>query len=159
MEIAADITGWNARVVEFFAYLGRTRHQFDPAIGVDRDEAVIAGLMGARSHTCRGGFADLRYAKTATDCASAFDEFAHTADFRRGAAGSGWYNIPKLGVVLWRLKSFSCDITTPVEHSLCPGQFTFDPTGREIPLFAADVRDAGQSAIIGSRRMSGCCPP
>src|SRR5450759_4550733 len=32
-ELAADITGWNARAVEFFTRLGRTRHQYDPAIG------------------------------------------------------------------------------------------------------------------------------
>src|SRR5579864_5259384 len=31
-EIAADITGWDARIVEFFRRLGRTRHNFDPPI-------------------------------------------------------------------------------------------------------------------------------
>src|SRR5712692_4852701 len=31
-EIAANITGWDARVVEFFRRLGRTRHNLDPAI-------------------------------------------------------------------------------------------------------------------------------
>ena len=32
-ELAADIAGRDARVVEFFRRLGRTRHQFDPPIG------------------------------------------------------------------------------------------------------------------------------
>src|SRR5271157_4884195 len=32
-QIAADITGWDARVVEFFRRLGRTRHDFDAPIG------------------------------------------------------------------------------------------------------------------------------
>lgn len=143
-ELAADITGWNARAVEFFTRLGRTRHGLDPAIGTDRPAAILAGLMGARSLTPRGGTADLRHAQAAADSATAFDEFAHTADLRRGAEGSGWHNIPRLGIFLWRLRSFGCDLTTPVEHALCPGQFTFDPTGREIPLFAADTRDARQ---------------
>src|SRR5271165_1404730 len=31
-EIAANITGWDARVVEFFRRLGRMRHNLDPAI-------------------------------------------------------------------------------------------------------------------------------
>ncbi len=31
-ELAADITGWDARVIEFFRRLGRTRHGLDPAI-------------------------------------------------------------------------------------------------------------------------------
>src|SRR3989441_8716589 len=33
-EIAADITGWDAKIVEFFRRMGRTRHGLDPAIGV-----------------------------------------------------------------------------------------------------------------------------
>ena len=143
-EIAANVTGWNARAVEFFTRLARTRHLFDPEIGVDPDQAVIEGLRGARSLTTRGGFADLRHATAATESATAFDEFYHTADFRRGADRSGWHGIPKLGIFLWRLKSFHCPSTTPVEHPLCPGQFTFDPTGREIPLFADDRRDKEQ---------------
>src|SRR5207344_3122278 len=32
-ELAADIAGRDARAVEFFRRLGRTRHQFDPPIG------------------------------------------------------------------------------------------------------------------------------
>ncbi len=143
-EIAADITGWNARAVEFFTRLARTRHLFDPEIGVDPGQAVIEGLRGARSLTARGGFADLRHATAATESATAFDEFFHTADFRRGADRSGWHGIPKLGIFLWRLKSFDCPPTTPVEHALCPGQFTFDPTGREIALFADDMRNKDQ---------------
>jgi hypothetical protein len=143
-EIANDITNWNARVVEFFRRLARTRHSFDPAIGVDRDLAVIDGLRGALSGTTAGGFADLRRAGAAQKSQTAFDEYFHTADFRRGRGGSGWHNIPKLGVFLWRLKSFPYDDSTPVEDAACPGQFTFDPTGREIPLFASDYRGKEQ---------------
>ena len=32
-EIAANITGWDAKLVEFFRRLGRTRHGLDPPIG------------------------------------------------------------------------------------------------------------------------------
>jgi len=31
--IASDITGWDAKTVEFFRRLGRTRHGLDPPIG------------------------------------------------------------------------------------------------------------------------------
>lgn len=132
-ELAADVTGWHVRVVEFFRRLGRTRHGFDPAFGAD---AVLQGLRGARSLTPAGGFADLRHAGAAQAGATAFDEFAHLADVRRGRDGSGWHAIPRLGVFLWRLGAFGMRATTPVERAGCPGQFTFDPTGREIPLFA-----------------------
>lgn len=140
-ELTVNITNWNARVVEFFRRLGRTRHPFDPALGVDRDSAVIDGLRGALSGTPAGGFADLRHAGAAQKTNTAFDEFFHTADFRRGRAASGWHNIPKLGFFLWRLKSFGHYDSTPVEDAECPDQFTFDPTGREVPLFARDHRD------------------
>src|SRR5579884_3451419 len=36
-EIAHDITGWDARVVEFIRRLGRTRHGLDPQIGRPAD--------------------------------------------------------------------------------------------------------------------------
>jgi hypothetical protein len=64
-EIAADVTGWNARIVEFFRRLARSRHGFDPEIGIDFDQALIAGLRGALSGTPAGGFADLRHAGVA----------------------------------------------------------------------------------------------
>jgi hypothetical protein len=143
-EIAANITNWNARVVEFFRRLARTRHSFDPAIGLDRAQAVIDGLRGTLSGTPAGGFADLRHAGAAQKANTAFDEYFHSVDFRRGRGASGWLNIPKLGVFLWRLKSFPFDDSTPVEDAACPGQFTFDPTGREIPLFARDYRGKEQ---------------
>ena len=252
-EIAADITGWNVRVVEFFRRLSRTRHNLDPAIeipaqtssrstqalaggdgvktvfpftpttapvepgtmqvfvngvqigtddevggisgggltgvvdygtakttltfatapdsgatiaiiyeypvGGDRSVQLAEGLIGALTHTAIGGWADLRnvYGAALVDPEvsatvrlagyphMAFDEFFHTADFRRGVEQVGWYNIPRLGVFLWRLRSFGVGPTTPVESTQCPGQFTFDPTGREIPLFTASVRTFGDT--------------
>ena len=143
-EIAADITGWDARAVEFFRRLARTRHNFDPEIGFDRDQSVIEGLRGTLSATPAGGFADLRHAGAAQKANTAFDEFFHTADFRKGRDGSGWHNIPKLGFFLWRLRTYRYLLVDPVADSVCPKQFTFDPTGREIPLFARSFRDPQQ---------------
>lgn len=155
-EIASDITGWEARVVEFFRRLSRTRHNLDPAIAVPTDFPadnltlqLAQGLTGNWTHTMIGGWADLRNAYGASQAQgpngiaptprppSAFDEYFHTADFRAGAGRSGWYNIPKLGVFLWRLISFGVNQTMPVQNGSC---YTFDPTGRRIPLFAASSR-------------------
>jgi hypothetical protein len=138
-EIAADITGWDARVVEFFRRLGRTRHNFDPAIGLpsetddpagNRKLQQAQGLVGTFTQTSIGGWADLRNVYGASKAHSAFDEFFYTADVRRGKGQVGWHNIPRLGVFLWRLKSFGLDYTTPVAVKGCPGHYTFDPTGR-----------------------------
>ena len=92
-EIATDITGWDARVVEFFRRLGRTRHGFDPEIGLPAETAdpegarklqIAEGLIGKLTKTGIGGWADLRNVYGATKASTAFDEFFHTADFRRG---------------------------------------------------------------------------
>jgi hypothetical protein len=138
-EIATDITGWDARLVEFFRRMGRTRHNFDPEIGLpsetDHPEEQLAlqqaqGLVGALTKTPIGGWADLRNTYGATKAHSAFDEFFSTADLRRGRGQVGWHNIPRLGVFLWRLRSFGLNYTTPVAVKDCPGHYTFDPTGR-----------------------------
>jgi hypothetical protein len=143
-EIASDITGWDAKVVEFFRRLGRTRHGFDPPIGLAfsaRDDVAVLqaaeGLVGARTRSPIGGCADLRNAYGARQAHTAFDEFFHFADMRAGQGKFGWYNIPHLGVFLWRLESFPLRRVTPVPVLGCPGWFTFDPTGRDVPLFAA----------------------
>lgn len=161
-EIAADITGWDARVVEFFRRMGRTRHNFDPAIGLpsETNNAVgnrrlqqAQGLVGDLTQTFIGGWADLRNVYGASKAHSVFDEFFYTADVRRGKGQLGWHNIPRLGVFLWRLISFPAGEiidspltktatdrrigVTPVQYQNCPDHYTFDPTGREIPLFAA----------------------
>jgi hypothetical protein len=162
-ELAADITGWDARVVEFFRRLGRTRHNFDPEIfdpganpADDHTLELAEGFAGLWTDTHIGGWADLRNAYGASLAQSpfgvvsaaraplAFDEFFHTADFRAGRGRSGWYKIPNLGVFLWRLTSFGLAQTTPVQNGNC---FTFDPTGREIPLFVASSRPLGDGWV------------
>src|SRR5271169_640562 len=66
-EIAANITGWDARVVEFFRRLGRTRHNLDPAIVAtttdpagNRQLQNAEGIVGIWTNTQIGGWADLR---------------------------------------------------------------------------------------------------
>ncbi|MCC6368249.1 MAG: hypothetical protein IT165_32385 [Bryobacterales bacterium] len=145
-EIAADITGWEARVVEFFRRMGRTRHRLDPPIGLPVERQFpdrlqqAQGLVGQYTHTGIGGWADLRNRYGAESAHTAFDEFAHFADFRLGQGQVGWHNIPRLGVFLWRLKSFGVDQTTPVAVQGCADWYTFDPTGRDIQLFASASR-------------------
>jgi hypothetical protein len=146
-EIAADITGWDAKVVEFFRRMARTRHGLDPAIGFSLQSGdaieklqLAEGLVGPITGTPIGGTARLTNIYGATRVGSAFDEFFHTADLRYGQGRTGWYNIPRLGVFLWRLKSFFTGPVTPVQVNGCDGWFTFDPTGRDIPLFARGGR-------------------
>jgi hypothetical protein len=159
-ELATNVTGWEVRVVEFFRQLARTRHNLDPAIGVRVDQLELPrpkahppdlphltvlpraeGLLGPRTGTPMGGFAHLR--PPLGRVPGAFDETFHTADLRRGGETTGWYDIPRLGVFIWTLRSFGLGPTTPVEYAACHGQYTFDPTGREVQLFAAASRAQG----------------
>jgi hypothetical protein len=143
-QIASNLTGWDAKAVEFFRRLGRTRHLLDPplgpvsAAGTPVSQLQIAeGLVGATTATPIGGTADLRNAYGATRSRSAFDEFFHTADTRAGQGVFGWQAIPHLGVFVWRLLSLGVGPVTPVAVENCPGWYCFDPTGRDVPLFAA----------------------
>lgn len=151
-DLAADITGWNVGVVEFFQRLGRTRHVLDLPIGGPAPADEPAGalqrarrLVGTRTGTQAGGFADLRDPFGAAATETAFGEFAHTVDVRQGDADRGWYGIARLGAFVWRHRSLEVDMATPVADRACPNQFTFDPTGRDIPLYAAGAVTNGAS--------------
>jgi hypothetical protein len=159
-QLAADIATLDARCVEFFRRLGRTRHQFDPPlsyqienpvsgpIGFNSGALEIAeGLIGPYSGTPAGGFADLRNRYAASNTGNAFDEFSYTADLRAPLESLGWYNIRNLGVFLWWLQAFPIAAATPVSGGgnsatgVAPC-FTFDPSGRDLPLFAPSRRAA-----------------
>src|SRR5712691_5924597 len=82
-ELAADVTGWDAHVVEFFRRLGRARHGLDPEIGLPAETADPAGnrelqraqqLVGELTGTPMGGLADLRNVYGAGLAGTAYDE-------------------------------------------------------------------------------------
>jgi hypothetical protein len=124
-ELVADITGWEGKVVEEFRRLGRLRHGLDPF------PAHYAGLL---TGTMSGGWADLRNQRGAELAGSPFDEFHHTPDVRRPRGRDGRYGIAKLGFHLYRLAATPLDDVTP-RPAAKAGAFTFDPSGRNVPLF------------------------
>lgn len=124
-ELIADITGWEGKLVEEFRRLGRMRHGLDP------HPEPLAGLL---TGTQPGGWANLRSAHGAELADSPFEEFHHTPDVRRPRGRDGRYGIAKLGFHLYRLKSTRLDDITPRPGPLAR-TFTFDPSGRDIPLF------------------------
>lgn len=124
-ELISDISGWDGKVVENFRRLARARHGLDPTVGP---------LAGRLTGTPPGGWADLRRPHGSELTDSPFDEFHHTLDVRRHRGATGRYNIPKLAVHLYRLRAFGVTSATP--FALGDGQhFTFDPSGRDVPLF------------------------
>jgi hypothetical protein len=147
-QIAAETTGWDVRVVELYWRMGRARHGLDPAFKSPLDRS--AGLIGANTGTPAGGYADLRDDYGASRARTAFDEFSYTADVRLGQGKTGWYNIPQLGIFLWPLQSVMVTGVTPVAATGGDNSYTFDPTGRDIQLFAfpADVSNSSWTARL-----------
>lgn len=113
-QLARDITGWNARAVEFFQLLGTT--QYINHIRLDNHRTP-----------------DLRRGNALELLDTPFDTIAHTADVRHIKSGRGKHNIPNIGLFLWRLQAFPIYRATAYSHA--EGKFSFSPLGNDIPLF------------------------
>ena len=125
-ELISDISEWEGKLVEQFQKLARSRH------GLDAKPQTLAGKL---SGTLPGGWADLRNQHASELINGPFEEFFHTPDVRRHHGLNGHYSIPKLAFYLYRLKAYQAINTTP--FSLGDGvSFSFDPSGRDIPLFS-----------------------
>lgn len=109
-QLARDVTGWDARVVEFFDLLMMAQHM---------------------NHIRRGhpGTPDLRDWTGLERIAGPFDGLSHTVDVRRIAQGARGYNLPNVGVFLWRLQDRSLTDTPAVAIGNTFQRFVFDPLG------------------------------
>jgi len=130
--LANDVAGWPARAVEFYKLLGWTQH-----------------LDHQRPH--RGRTVDLRHGEALDRLDGPFDTLAHTVDVRRinSARTVGRYNIPSVGVFVWRLKSYSVTQT----HADCldknPHCYTFSVLGNNSPLYTRPQRETEPTRIAG----------
>lgn len=131
-QLIADMSGWEGKLVEQFRCLGRMRHGLDgPA------------RRGRITGTPEGGWADLRSVRGARLAGDPFDEFHFTPETRRPTAPRGRLGlrgIAVLGFHLYRLRSVEWIGVQPRRVNNLPGArdgYTFDPSGRDVPLFAA----------------------
>ncbi|MEI2579932.1 hypothetical protein [Scytonema sp. PRP1] len=113
-QLARDVTGWNARVVEFFQLLATTQY-----------------MNHLRPEN--RSWVDLRRWQPLENLNTAFDSLAHTVDVRRIASGRGRYNIPNIGIFLWRLQAYP--ITKGTARKVSDGCYTFHPLGMDAILF------------------------
>src|SRR3569833_2314144 len=110
--LARDVTGWPAHVVEYFQLLATTQYM---------------------NHIRPGNLAwpDVRIADWGLPN-TPFDANTLTADVRN-LDGGGLYNIPKIGIWLWRLEAFR--IESAPAYRVNKQRFTFDALGRDTQLF------------------------
>lgn len=120
-QLAHDVTGWPAHAVEFFELLATTQYMNH----VRPNAAATTDLRSAERIELAGRFQS-----------GAFDGFAHTAEMRRIATRSGRYNIPNVGIFLWRVQALRLTGSPLVDADGAGMRFRFDPLGTDKPLFA-----------------------
>lgn len=124
-QIARDITGWNARVVEFFQLLSTTQS--------------INHLRFANTNT------NLRDIERIELIDTPFDTIAHTVDVRNIRSKRGYYNIPNIGIFLWRLHAYPVNNAPAFSHG--DGRFSFNQLGYDAPLFNNPVTETSITHI------------
>jgi hypothetical protein len=131
--LANDVAGWPARAVEFFKLLGWNQN-------IDH------------LHAHRHRIADLREMDALERLDGPFDAISHAVDVRRvdSSRTRGRYNIPGVGVFLWRLQSYSVTRTPAycVEES-GPHCFNFSVLGQDAPLFVKPQPETDPAHIAG----------
>jgi hypothetical protein len=121
-QLARDLTGWPAVVVEFFEHVVTSQHVNHPR------------PLAAATADLRDGYA-LQYVD------SPFESVTHTADVRHIDVGRGRYNIPNVGLFLWRLQSYPLAGVT--SRKVDADRFLVDPLGMSAPLFTVpDTEDS-----------------
>jgi hypothetical protein len=116
-QLARDVTGWPARAVEFFQRLGTTQHL---------NHVRLANLRTP----------DLRRTDDLELVGTPFDSAHYSAEIRRIDSGRGRYNLPNLGLFLWRLQAYA--VARGAARRIGPaaaGRYTFNPLGIDAPLF------------------------
>jgi hypothetical protein len=113
-QLARDVTGWPARVVEFFRLLATTQHL---------NHVQLTNLSTP----------DLRDTNRLELLSSPFEHARHSAEVRSIAGRGGHYNIAHVGIFLWRLRSYP--LTDSPAFQLDARRYLFSPLGNTMPLF------------------------
>ncbi len=113
-QLARDVTGWSVHVVEFFKLLGQSQH-----------------MNRVRLETTSP---DLRKSAALERLNTPFDTLVHMADVRSIAMGRGRYNIPNIGIFVWRLNAYS--LTNSPAVKVDNYRYLFNPLGTTLQLFS-----------------------
>ncbi len=131
-QLARDVTGWDAHVVELF-----------------RRVATNQWLNHPRPE--HRSLAALRPAAELTRLGTPFSAVPRTVEVRR--IGRGRYNLPNLGVYLWRLRAYRVIRGTAKKQK--PGCYSFHPLGIDAPLFTAGRPEETLTQLLGPENAPG----
>lgn len=134
-DVLHTATGWGVRAWETFPRLARTCYvaQPDPGAGSNADGTV-----------------DLRDRHALAHLDTPFNRLALRPDVRRIGPASGApartpHNLATVGLAVWRLKPASIADSQAYAVPGQPGCFTFDPLGRDVPLYNHPRPDAARA--------------
>lgn len=142
-QLARDVTGWPAVAVEFFQRLATTQHlnhvRMRPTATASVRDAATAELVRAS--------------------AGAFDPFAHTLEVRNAEPRGGRFNIPHVGIYLWRLRAQFLGTGAPGDAAAdflsarlnIAGFWHMHPAGVDAPLFNRPRTETGGSVSAATR--------
>ena len=121
-QLARDVTRWPARAVEFFELLVATQY-------VNHVRPQNQGTVDVRA-------ADrLAFVGTPFERLEGETDLTHTLDVRRIASRRGRYNIPHVGIFLWRLRPYPQTRSPAVPAELGEARrFLLSPLGRNTQL-------------------------
>jgi hypothetical protein len=116
-ELAHDVTDWPAHAVEFFEQLATTQYMKH----IRLNAPATANLRRSTALFLQGG---------------PFNSLAHTAEMRRPESGGGRYNIPNIGIFLWRLLSLRLTAVplTPDPGDTSGRKFRVNQLGADLQL-------------------------
>jgi hypothetical protein len=127
-QLCSDVTGWPGMAVEYFTRLSTTQYVRNH---LRLDNTIV----------------DVHSASTAFDAGSAFDLPPRSVDVRRIDSGRGRYNIPNIGLFVWRLAPYA-NFGHPA-FAVGPNRYTFDPFGGDVPLVNLPAVTASTFALTG----------
>ena len=114
--MAADVTGYSCRIVEFFERLQWHQNMIHLRPSCPQTVAV-------------------RNRATLVRLGTAFDRAEMTADFRPANQRAGWHHAAKVGFFLWRLRAIPMAGAEAAAVAATPGAYHFHPLGIPAPLF------------------------
>jgi hypothetical protein len=119
-QLARDVTGLPAHVVEFFQLLATTQY--------------MNHLRPDKPYTV-----DFRRWEPLERLGTPFDTLGHTIDVRRIATSKGLHNIPNIGLFLWRLQAYRLKDSPAIKVDA--RRFLFSPLGDSTQLFTRPISE------------------
>jgi hypothetical protein len=143
-ELAHAVTGWDAHVVEFFQLLATTQYMNHIRLQ-NRVTLHLGKGIPFASPPPPPNWECLERLN------SAFDTAAHTLDVRHISSRRRKYNIPNIGIYLWRLRAYS--LTDSPATKLDDHRYLFSPLGNNTQLFNSPVTQAVVTELARPRNV------